>query len=195
MNFNVFKAAVSKQFAFMQKYCLFDTYHSDDDLWETYLAAFPEGTNPIYRERTEHDCSCCRQFIRNIGGVVAIVGDEVVSIWDIEPTGTPYDLVAKALANKVRSRAIANVYLHYEKTVGTDKNFEQLLDGQRTWEHFSVTLPPTCVRKKAHIATERGAKRTLYELLDRALMTIGGDVVDTVLELIDQNSIYRGEEH
>lgn len=24
-------------------------------LWENYLVSFPEGTNPIYRTRTEHD--------------------------------------------------------------------------------------------------------------------------------------------
>ncbi len=195
MNFNTFKSAVSKQFAFMSKYALFETEVSGDDLWETYLAAFPEGTNPIYRERTEHDCSCCRQFIKNIGSVVAIIGGDVVSIWDIELTSTPYDLVAKALADKVRSRPITNVYLHYERSVGTDKNFEQLLDGQKTWEHFHVTLPQTCVRKKDAIATERGTRRTLAEQLERALTTINKESIDTVLELIDQNSIYRGNEH
>lgn len=31
----------------------------------------PAGTNPIFRERTEHDCSCCRNFVKNLGNVVA----------------------------------------------------------------------------------------------------------------------------
>ena len=80
MNFNVFKSAVATQFAKMAKSPLFVTDTTGDDLWATYLAAFPEGTNPIYRERTEHDCSCCRQFIRNIGNVVTIQDGKLVSI-------------------------------------------------------------------------------------------------------------------
>jgi hypothetical protein len=86
MNFNVFKQAVATQFAKMVKSPLFVTAITGDDLWTTYLAAFPEGTNPIYRERTEHDCSCCKQFIRNIGNVVTIQDGKLVSIWDIAPT-------------------------------------------------------------------------------------------------------------
>lgn len=194
MNFNVFKTAVAKQFAFMQKHQLFTTDVSGDDLWQTYLSSFPEGTNPIYRERTKHDCSCCKQFIRNIGGVVTLIGDKLVSIWDIN-TGTPYDVVATALSKQVLSKPIKNVYLHYERSVGTDKNFEQLVSGQKTWEHFYVTLPPAVVTDKRGIPTNLGAKRTAYETLTRALETITPEAVNTVLDLISQNSIYRGEEH
>lgn len=194
MNFNVFKTAVAKQFASMQKHQLFTTDVSGDDLWQTYLSSFPEGTNPIYRERTEHDCSCCKQFIRNIGGVVTLIGDKLVSIWDVN-TGTPYDVVATALSKQVLSKPINNVYLHYERSVGTDKNFEQLVSGQKTWEHFYVTLPPAVVTDKRSIPTNLGAKRTAYEMLTRALETITPEAVNTVLDLIRQNSIYRGEEH
>ena len=195
MNFNLFKQAVAKQFATMSNSQLFTVDIDGDVLWDTYLRSFPAGTNPIYRERTEHDCSCCRQFVKNAGKVVTIVADEIVSIWDIAPTGSPYDLVAKALANKVRSRPIANVYRHYERSVGTDKNFEQLLDGQKTWEHFHVTLPTAVVKRKDDIPTFLGSKRTEHDMLSRALDTISDEAVDTVLDLIAQSSVYRGEEH
>ena len=194
MNFNVFKTAVAKQFAFMQNYPLFVVDVSGDDLWQTYLSSFPEGTNPIFRERTEHDCSCCKQFIRNIGGVVTLIGDKLVSIWDVE-TNTPYDAVASALSTLVTNKPILNVYRHYERSVGTDKNFEQLVSGQKTWEHFHVTVPPALVMGKHRIPTHLGAQRTAYEMLTRALDTISPVAVDTVLDLISQNSIYRGEEH
>ena len=42
------------------------------DIFEEYLRAFPEGSDPIFRERTEHDCSCCKQFVRRLGTVVSI---------------------------------------------------------------------------------------------------------------------------
>ena len=195
MDFNVFKTAVSRQFSVMQQHPLFETAVSGDELWEAYLGSFPEGTDPIYRKQTEHNCSCCRQFIKNIGQVVAIIDDQLVSIWDIVPTETPYDTVAQALSQLVKSRRICNQYLSAERSVGTSKTFEQLLDGQKAWEHFHVTLPKHTVCHKASIGSEQGIKRSLAEQLDRALMTIGSDVVDTVLELIDQNSIYRGQEH
>ena len=31
-----------------------------------------KGTNPVYITNTEHDCSCCKNFINNLGLVVAI---------------------------------------------------------------------------------------------------------------------------
>ena len=195
MNFNVFKKAVATQFAKMAKSPLFVTATTGDDLWATYLAAFPEGTNPIYRERTEHDCSCCRQFIRNIGNVVTIQDGKLVSIWDIEPTSTPYGLVAAALSSAVKAQPVANVYRHYERSVGTDKNFEQLVTCPKTWEHFYVTLPRTVVMAKSSMPTKLGEYREAYQMLTRALATISEDAIDTVLELISQNSIYRGAEH
>lgn len=72
MQFSSFKQAVAKQFSKMAQGPLFVTDVSGDELWETYLSSFPDGSNPIYRTRTEHDCSCCRQFIKNIGKAVAI---------------------------------------------------------------------------------------------------------------------------
>lgn len=63
MDFKNFKLAIAKQFDEMSKHELFRVDVDKDLLWNTYLSSFPEGTNPIYRERTEHDCSCCKQFI------------------------------------------------------------------------------------------------------------------------------------
>ena len=196
MNFNVFKQAVAAQFAKMAKSPLFVTAITGDDLWATYLAAFPEGTNPIYRERTEHDCSCCKQFIRNIGNVVTIEDGKLVSIWDVElPAIRGYKDVAAALSSAVKAQPVANVYRHYERSVGTDKNFEQLVTGQKAWEHFYVTLPATVVMDKRSIPTKLGEYREANQMLTRALATISDDAIDTVLELISQNSIYRGAEH
>ena len=78
MDFNLFKNAVAKQFATMMKHDLFVVDIEGDALWETYIQSFPAGTNPIYRERTEHDCSCCKSFIRAVGRVVALIDGKMV---------------------------------------------------------------------------------------------------------------------
>lgn len=196
MNFQTFKGAVAKQFEAMQKHSLFRVDVEKDELYATYLGSFPEGTNPIYRERTEHDCSCCKQFIRNIGDVVAIIDDKLVSIWDIKVTSEPaYQAVADALSALVKSKAIANPFLHYERTVGTDKSFEDTVNGVKTWDHFHVNLKTQFVMPNKDIATVLGEKRALRDVLHRSLVEITTDAVDTVLELIAQNSLYRGQEH
>ena len=195
MDFNKFKQAVAKQFASMTNTPLFVVDVTGDDLWDTYLSSFPEGTNPIYRKRTEHDCSCCRQFIRNLGNVVTIVKGKLVSIWDVDTGDDAYNAVAKALSDKVRAGHIDTIYRHYENSVGTYKNFEQLVSGQQTWTHFFVNLPSCTVSAKESIPTLRGEARTAYALLRRAVDTISDEAIDTVLELIAQKSIYRGDEH
>ena len=62
MNFLNVKNAVAAQFNTMTvSGQLFLTNVSKDEMWETYLKSFPE--DPIFRERTEHDCNCCKSVI------------------------------------------------------------------------------------------------------------------------------------
>lgn len=195
MDFGIFKVAVAKQFNQMKTHELFRTQVDKDRLWETYLSSFPEGSNPMFRERTEHDCSCCRQFIRTIGDAVAIIDGELVSIWDCTVDDPNYQVVANTLSAFVKSKPIENIFLHTERTAGTDKSFEQTEDGARTWEHFFVNLPNTLVVKGIDLGTKLSESRALHDVLYRSLTELTDDSIDTVLELIAQNSLYRGEEH
>lgn len=207
MEFKNFGDAVAKQFAVMAKMGTLFTVEMNrtegDDgervhpLWETYLGAFPEGSNPIYRERTEHDCNCCKNFIRTIGNVVALKDGKYVTIWDVTIPGEPeYQVVANAMAAKVRSAKISGVFYHYESTVGRAKTFEQLTGKDvHTWNHFAVNLPREVVLRKDTIATIKGQKRADYDVLNRSLKELDLESVDIVLELIAQNSLYRGAEH
>lgn len=195
LDFDKFKTAVAKQFALIQRLPLFRVAVEGDLLWATYLSSFPEGTNPVFRERTEHDCSCCRHFIRTLGGVVAIIGGDVVSIWDVAVKDPAYQAVADALSSFVKPFPIAAPFLHYERTIGTDRNFEQMLDQVHTWSHFHVNVDQRHIADKASIATLLGNRRANHDVLLRSLREISDDAVETTLELIAQNSLYRGEEH
>lgn len=161
MHFTEIKEAVAHQWQRMSSNPLFRTTIGGDQLWETYLGSFPDGTNPIYRKRTQHDCSCCRQFIRSVGNVVAIIDGQLTSIWDVNMHSPAYQTVAQAMAALVKSQPIDNVFLHTEATAGTDKNYERKAKDDPmaqvlTWEHFFVRMPNSRVKAKDQIGITLG---------------------------------------
>lgn len=195
MLFKPFGDAVAKQFAKMSSSQLFRVDISPDDLWQTYLESFPSGSNPTFKVRTEHDCNCCKQFIRTVGAVVTVKNGVVASIWDVDVDNPNYQAVADALSSLVKSRPLSKPFMHFERTVGTEKSFQQMENGVHTWDHFCVALPSKYVMPVADIPSWMGDKQSTYDVMQRGLDTITIDSVETVLELIAQNSLYRGEEH
>lgn len=195
LDFRVIKNAVAKQFDRMTKHELFRTDVTKDAMWTTYLGAFPAGTDPVYKTRTEHDCQCCKQFIRAVGDVVAIIDGKIESIWDIDiPTEPGYQTVANAMAALVKSKPIVDKFYHYDKSAGTDKSHFDTGVGVGTFLHFFVNIPAKFVMRESDIATELGKLRSTKDVFTRALETISQESIDTVLDLIAQNSLYRGTE-
>lgn len=198
MDFKALRDAVAKQFEKMQKHQLFRVDATKDELYAMYLGSFPEGSDPIYRERTEHDCSCCRSFIGAVGNAVAIINGKIESIWDVgtiknEPE---YTIVAAAMSKLVHSKPIANVFYHFEKQAGALKSIEQLMDGSlHTWNHFHATIKSQFVLPGADQPKAMAGPRTDREVFERSLKEISDDAVEITLDLIHSDSIYRGKEH
>jgi hypothetical protein len=194
-NFMKFKTAVSTQLDTLSRHELFRVDIDKDELWEMYLNSFPEGTNPIYKERTENDCQCCKQFIRAMGNAVAIIDGVLVSVWDINVEGH-YQVVADALSALIKRKEINNTFLHTEQNVGTDFNHDTLDDGTVIkWEHFHYKLPLKFVVPGSDIGNTLSNRRSNKEVLKRGLDEITVDALEAVLELIEQKSIYRGDEY
>jgi len=196
--FKDIKTAIQQQFTQMAEGReLFRVDLTRDFMWVLYLASFPPGTNPIYKERTEHDCFCCRQFIKDMGNVVSIVEDQMVSIWDVD-VPEPYQTVADAMAKEVKDRFITDVFRYREAYVGTD--FNRTMENMSsegidviTYHHFYLEIPLRFVSKDFESALN--SYRTSKEVFKRGLEEITLESVDIVFELIAQNSLYRGEEH
>lgn len=188
----IFTKAVNKQFTKMTKGKLYRVDIDKQGLWELYLKSFPEGTNPIYKERTEHDCNCCKNFIRDVGNVVAIDPEgNLITIWDTE-IPTFYNDISKIMADKVRSGKIVNEFTHREPRAGNEKTTQQLENKSiKTWNHFYTAIPSTYV----NITPEKlNESRTTVQVFQRGMEELTLDSADVVLELIAQNSIYRGAE-
>lgn len=175
---------------------LFEVDIDKDYLWNLYLDSFPEGTNPIYRERRWYDCSACRQFIKNLGCTVYIDSTMTPhSIFEFDTHSATFQPVMDALAAYVTSRPIMDIYLNESPNVGINQNRELLEDGTvTTWEHFFVTLPSAYVRPKHLIPTQKGRARDRRNVFKRSLDEISMEAIDTVLELIYSNTLYKGEE-
>lgn len=167
-----------------------------DVLWELYLDSFPEGTNEIYRELREYDCSCCRGYVKNFGNVVSIVNGVVTTMWDFNANDPTFQPVINALSQYVKSCTVRDVFVTTEKAFGANKNFEELEDGTvASYDHFRVDLLSKFITNKSTSpATIMGKFRTTKEVFNRSLNEISSDAVETVLDLIAQKSLYKGAE-
>lgn len=194
-NFHVFARAVRKQFEQMSQSQLFVVSGNNDAIWDRYLSAFPAGTNPMFRERTEHDCSCCRHFIRDIGHVVAIQNGALTSIWDLNGLPHPYQAVADAMADYVKGLRIRDVFLAWQAKHGVPTNHGLINGATVTFSHFAVEAPKKFVVDKATIDQRRGDIRTTVQVMARGIAELSPDAVTTVADLIEQNALYRGQEH
>jgi len=150
---------------------LFETNAERDKLWDVYINSFPEGTNLIYRTRREYDCSCCRHFIKDIGGVVYFDDDlKMRSIFEFDIEDDTFQPVMDALAAYVSTCEIVGPFVYHKEEVG-EKWTEYC--NPKTWDvetyhHFSLYLPQRFVftpadarehvsidRKKAHFRDTR----------------------------------------
>ena len=192
MTFSTFSKAVHDKLQSFSGRKLFMS--SAQFLSSSYLAAFPEGTNPVYITNTEHDCSCCKNFINNLGKVVVINDDlSLDSVWNVPNLPYPYDQVAATLHSLLTAAPILKPYYTAESRYGAESTKQLLQDGTvKTWNHFHGEVPASYVTPDSSIAGEQHAN---FLLLRRALEELAPEAVVTVIDLIESNAIYRGAEY
>lgn len=188
-DFVTFSKAVHARFSEMSQGELFVV--EADDLFERYLAAFPEGTNPIFRTRPVYDCQCCKQFIRRLGIVVSVKNGQVTTVWGGLDLPSPFMEVADKLDAHVRSLPIKTVFRCKERSYGVDHNYDNKTNER--YDHFHGEVADRHFSRDAD--TKRGEQESIYQVLQRGLSEIREDDLTTVIDLIDSNGLYRGEEH
>lgn len=198
MEFIKFEERLQEHFAALTKNAthLYEVEVDKDELWNLYLDSFPAGTNEIYRQRRSHDCSCCRHFIKTIGNVVVIDNNKVKTIWDFDTRSSTYQPVVDALSAYIKVRLITDVYVSKFAKIGTKENFELFPDGSsHKWNHFYLELPRKFVDTSGRsIGDIQGDYRDTKNVFKRSLDELAVDSIETVLELIGSNSLYKGEE-
>lgn len=161
-----------------------------DIIWDKYLDGFE---NPVVKQ--DHNCNCCKSFLRQFGGIVAIQNNKMVSIWDINVDDTIYKNSIKNLSEYIHSLPITDIFINDVTNLGTDTNKQKLEDGTLlTRNHFYLKLDPKFICRSMSIDQMKGEFRSSKDVLKRSLDELVDDASKTVLELIDQNSLYRGSE-
>lgn len=196
MIFKDFKKDVETAFNNMIAENLFVVNVDKDLLWMAYLLSFEDE-----EERQSHNCNACKSFIRHYGKVVAIdtTTYEVRTFWD--DVHTPgYEKTAQDLAKLVKEASVCDIFIQdVNEFHGCDHNFQLLPDGTtKRWNHLYVTIPDKFKFNRRSgfesVASYRGDVRARAQVFKRSLEELTTDAVETVIELIEDNSLYRGAE-
>lgn len=205
---------------------LFRSKLSGSLVWDNYLASFLAKNNPIFRDpnSTEKNCNNCHNFIRRYGNIVAISGNKIITLFDIE-CDEEYRETAHILATLLRTEPIGDVFfetlaelnsLPYESCsknstqfkLGLSQNFKKYTkeeaekfgvvhDGEiRTFDHMHLFLPTAFVDKTgASVESIMGEYRDSKNVFQRAMEEISLDTLKLVSDLIKQGSLLNGEAH
>lgn len=185
--FPVFSKAVHERFLSMSGNELYVV--EIENIFDKYLAAFPPGTNPVFKTRTEYDCSTCKQFIRNLGRVIGVKNGQIQTLWEDLDIPEPYQTVAQTMDCLVRSGSISHVYRTKERKYGVEHNYGP---DTHLYNHFYGEIGA-----KHYSATpdvQRGECDAIFQVFKRGLSEIRLTDIDIILELIDSNGLYRGAE-
>lgn len=156
------------------------------DVWSAYIDGF---VNPANKQ--EHKCNCCKSFLYHYGSL-AVIDDkyDLINFWDFKtvPEFQPSVDKLKALLS---SKAIANKFYTNTLELGTDRH--------GGWPHLYLNLSElnSSYRSTPNglIGTKLNDTNTAFNVLQRALHELDINASRTVLDLIAENNLYRGEEH
>ena len=197
MEFYQFKKDVEAAFIkMMEAGKLFVVDVDNDLLWMGYLLSFPEENRQV------HNCNACKSFIRHMGKAVSIdpVTFEVKTFWD-DVHSPGYEKTAADLAKLVKEAAVCNIFMQdINEFHGCDHNIQRLPDGStRQWNHLYVNLPNEYrfnYRRSnfATLASLKGDVVSRRNVFKRSLTELKTEAVETVIDLIEDNNLYRGSE-
>src|SRR5574343_593766 len=187
-DFHTLKEAVEKRFNLLAKHQLFQVAIPErDTLVDLYLSTFQDP-----EERQFYNCNCCKSFLRQFGNIVTIINGKVETIWAVTIEDEQLQKTTNILHEYVVAQPIYSTFLSDSTKLGTDYNIakETLIK----WEHFFVTLPKQLVVPKDSIDGKKGEIASTVQVFGRSLKELSTEACETVLDLIAQNSLYRGEE-
>lgn len=199
LKFTDFSSALEKKFNEISKNennILVQMRTDKDYLWNLYLDSFPSEVNEIFRERREYDCNCCKNFIRKLGSVayINVNKNTIHTLWENLNVSSYFADIASKLDEYVKSCKIENYYYTSENIAGSLATKDSI-DPSITWNHFYAKVPNEFVKLNSEIGPLLSNKNADYSVLKRSMEELTLNSAETVLDLINQNSLYGGLSH
>ena len=172
---------------------LFFTDCDTDEMWNLYLDTLPQG---IYRTNRWHDCTACRRWFRKMAHIIAVTPENrVITMWSGETT-KPYQKVFDFLNEYVMNHShIERAFVTSQDAIGIETSYDEDEDGYPIrHNHFYLEIPSTFVRDGVKVGQTMSEYATNRQLLESSMQAISIKAIDTVLSLIDDNNLYRGNQ-
>ncbi|MBN3376232.1 hypothetical protein CF087_20565 [Clostridium botulinum] len=155
---------------------------NSENLWEIYLKNLPiEG-------RQHYNCNCCRHFIERYGNLAIVTEKGTIEsvLWSKEVPSFFKESV-KQLRKIVNNSRINGIFSSDERVLGNPQT--------GIWSHLHIKLPLEKVNKSRlknsyQIMAE---KREEYGMLNRSLQEYSLDIVNQAIQILQSESLYRGD--
>lgn len=164
-----------------------------EDMWQLYLATLPQ-----IMSATElwHNCTACHRWFRKAANIVALTSDnKIITLWSGE-TIPEYEHVFSVLNDYLlEKKQIKEAFFTSRSRVGLKTSYSEDDDGNpHRHDHFFLTLPKSVIRDGIKVGQAKDKASTNRQVFERSINDIDLDALDTVIELIEDNNLYRGQQ-
>jgi hypothetical protein len=168
-----------------------------DKLYDLFLDNIPEEINHIYKVRRRWDCNCCRNAIYQMGRVVKIKSEKIETVFDMIPSESDFVKAFAKMKEYILSFNIERKYFPDINKFGAKvTHSHDELGAVTSYNHFYANVKfnklYTDGRQRSELIGKFNSETDCWK---NGLNTITLESVNTVLELIDSNNLYRGEQY
>lgn len=153
-----------------------------ENLYDIFLNNIPAEARNYY------NCNACRNFVNRYGGLVVIDEDGSVDpiMWTFEWPKF-FEKAINEVYRAVNNAKVTGVFIPSEKKLGIPKTGE--------WTHMSVDVPKKILHKSKLNTAEQvmAEKKEDFKMLLNALGKYSGRTIETAVNLLRSNSLYRSE--
>ena len=163
-------------------------------LFDKYLNSFKN--EQLHKTNKFHDCSACRKFFKKAGNICTIkkINNKYKIITLFDYTSLPeYNDTLKILAEYLHEEGRINeAFLSSKNRIGIDKNYEELNGNIIPHNHLYIDLSSNQVKEGKQLNKLLSEYKVNKELLEASIKELSLDSINTVINLIEENNLYRG---